>query len=179
MEQPGGYGKTYHRTLHDPCKVRASVWDDGKTKAAVVGIDALLIRRETVDIVRAEIERRCGIPGTSILIGASHSHSSGTIGMAIRASSIMPRRKCRTWPTQNVVRRSEVFEIVEQQLVDAVVAADAGRVPALVGVGKGIEDKVAFNRRFRMKKRTYDDAPSAGEPGHRRSCRAGPIRKWA
>ncbi|MGE3775910.1 MAG: hypothetical protein AB7F89_01895, partial [Pirellulaceae bacterium] len=76
MEQPGGYGKSYHRTLHDPCKVRASVWDDGQTTVAVVGLDALLIRRETVEKVRQRITAQCGIPGAAVLISASHSHSS-------------------------------------------------------------------------------------------------------
>src|SRR3954469_14890282 len=61
MEQPGGYGKSFHRTFHDPCKVRASVWSDGDTRVALVGLDALLIRRETVEKVRREIQRRCGI----------------------------------------------------------------------------------------------------------------------
>ena len=40
---------------------------------------------------------------------------------------------------------------VEKQLVEAICAADQSRAEAHCGVGKGIEDKVAFNRRFRMK----------------------------
>src|SRR6185436_21004352 len=66
MEQPGGYGKVFHKIRHDPCKVRASVWDDGQTRVALVGIDALLIRRETVEKVRRTIHERCGIAEEAI-----------------------------------------------------------------------------------------------------------------
>ena len=35
MEQPGGYVKAFHRTFHDPCKVRIALFDDGARKVAV------------------------------------------------------------------------------------------------------------------------------------------------
>ena len=79
MEQPGGYGKSYHRTLHDPCKVRAVVFDDGKTRVALVGIDGIAVHREMVQDARKAIHQRCGIAPEAVLVGASHSHSSGPI----------------------------------------------------------------------------------------------------
>lgn len=56
-EQPGGYSKAFHRSLHDPCKVRASVWDDGQDRVAIVGLDPLLIRRQTVAAIEMRIIR--------------------------------------------------------------------------------------------------------------------------
>src|SRR5690606_10054528 len=79
-----GYGKSYHRTLHDPCKVRAAVFDDGKNRVALVGIDALFIHRQTTESVRRKIEEQTGIPGRAIMLAASHSHSSGPM------SGVMP-----------------------------------------------------------------------------------------
>src|SRR5947209_16184397 len=61
-EAPGGYGKSYHRSLHDPCKVRACVFDDGTTRAALVGLDALFIHRQTTLNVRKAIAAKTGIP---------------------------------------------------------------------------------------------------------------------
>src|SRR6516165_1274164 len=69
MEAPGGYGKAFHRSIHDPCKVRAAVFDDGQSRVAIVGIDALGIRRDTVLKVRKAVADRVGIPAGAILIG--------------------------------------------------------------------------------------------------------------
>src|SRR5947207_2337403 len=83
-EAPGGYGKSYHKSLHDPCKVRAAVFDDGTNQVALVGLDALFIHRQTVLNVRKAIAQKTGLPEHSILLGASHSHSSGPM------SGVMP-----------------------------------------------------------------------------------------
>ena len=83
MEQPGGYGKSFHRSFHDACKARAAVFDDGKKIVALVGLDALGIDRRSVIRVRREIASKTNIPQEAVLIGASHSHSSGPVGMVM------------------------------------------------------------------------------------------------
>src|SRR5215207_9836270 len=70
-EKPGGYGKVFHRYFHDPCKVRAAVFDDGQRKVAIVGVDALIVPRSVVVNARDEIAKLCGIPANAVLIGAS------------------------------------------------------------------------------------------------------------
>jgi hypothetical protein len=152
MEQPGGYGKTFHQTLHDPCKVRASVFDDGNRRVALVGIDALTVRRPLVEAVRKAVYEKCGIAPEAILIGASHSHSSGPTCMVLPGEYdfASPLVKSLAYEKSSCAD-PKYLRRVEKQLIEAICAADESRAKARCGVGKGIEDKVAFNRRFRMK----------------------------
>ena len=80
MEQPGGYGKAYHRAFHDPCKARAAVFDDGKTRVAIVGSMRCSSAARPCRRSAAPIQKQCGIEPASILISASHTHSGGPIG---------------------------------------------------------------------------------------------------
>lgn len=165
MEQPGGYGKSYHTSLHDACKVRAVVFDDGAKRVALVGLDALLIRRQTVERCRKAIHAKCGISPEAILISASHSHSSGPTGM------ILPGEFDHASPlVQSLAYEKsscadpEYLHYVEQQIIHAVVVADRSKVEARCGVGRGREDKVAFNRRFRMRSGLTMTHPRQGNP---------------
>jgi hypothetical protein len=128
------------------------VFDDGQTRVAIVGLDALLLHRSTVVAARLRIEKKCGIRGGNVLISASHSHSSGPTGMVVPgqfddASPLVQRLAYQ----ESSCADAKFLQHVEDQIVDAVCAADAARVPAKAGVGKGVEDQVAFNRRFRMR----------------------------
>ncbi len=165
MEQPGGYGKSFHRSFHDPCKVRAAVFDDGKKLSAIVGIDALIIPRWLVVTVKEQIQARCGIPYEAILIGASHSHSAGPVGM------IQPGEYDHASPfvkslayEKSSCADLKYIDLVEKQLVDVVCKAYNSREESLVGVGTGIENGVAFNRRLRMKNGLTYTHPRQGNP---------------
>jgi hypothetical protein len=166
MEQPGGYGKSYHRTLHDPCKARAAVFDDGRRRVAVVGVDALALRRETVEAVRQAITARTGIPAEAILLAASHSHSSGPIfgvwpGEFDHASKLVQKLAYE----QSTMVDAQYEAVVRKQIVAAVCEADKSRVEARLAVGKGIEGQVSFNRRFRMNQGLSFTHPGQGNPG--------------
>ncbi|NQU44157.1 hypothetical protein HQ520_12785, partial [bacterium] len=79
MEQPGNYLKAYIDRIHDPLKVRAGVFDDGRKAVALVGVDTCVIPRRTVVEARRQIRERCGIPDHHVLIGASHTHAGGPL----------------------------------------------------------------------------------------------------
>ena len=56
MEMPGNYGKVFGRSIHDPCNVRVAVFDDGRNRVELVGVDALLVRRPLVAAARIKCD---------------------------------------------------------------------------------------------------------------------------
>jgi hypothetical protein len=165
MEQPGGYGKSYHQQVHDPCKIRASVFADGNSRVAIVGLDGIGVHGEMVHEARHQIHSRCGIAPEAIMVAASHSHSSGPI------HGIMPGDYNHASPQvqklayeHSTCTNLDYYRDVLNKLVDAVCRADAAKQPCRCGAGKGVEDKVAFNRRFLMKNGLTYTHPGQGNP---------------
>jgi len=162
LERPGGYGKAYHAgDVHDPCKVRASVFDDGETRVALVGIDALAVPSALVRDVRAEVEESCGISPEAVMIGASHTHAGGPLVMVQpgeydHASALVQHLAYEVSSCGD----AEYIQRVKNAMVEAIVAADSKRADVRCSVGLGHEDRAAFNRRFRM-----TDGPACTHPG--------------
>jgi hypothetical protein len=165
MEMPGGYGKAYHRSFHDPCKVRAVVFDDGVRRVALVGVDALIVPRAMVTAARKAIFERCGIAQEAVLIGASHSHSAGPVGMVQPGEydHASPLVKRLAYEMSSCADPGYLLR-VETEIVRAVADADERRAEAACGFGIGREDKVGFNRRLRMKNGLTWSHPGKGNP---------------
>ncbi|NLF70631.1 MAG: hypothetical protein GX575_16490 [Candidatus Anammoximicrobium sp.] len=165
MEVPGGYGKSYCRSIHDPCKVRAAVFDDGQMRVALVGVDAGFVYRPMVLQARERIQQRCGIRPDAVLIGASHSHSSGPLGIVQpgqydHASDLVKRLAYE----KSSCADAGYVDRVRDKIVEAVCAADQAKVEARCGAGVGQEDQVAYNRRLRMKSGVTWTHPGRNNP---------------
>src|ERR1017187_35628 len=165
MEMPGGYSKVFHKSLHDPCKVRAAVFDDGRRAIALVGVDALLIPRQVVAPARRQIAEKCGIEVGVVMVGASHSHSSGPTGMVLPGQfDDAPELVQKLAYEQSSCADPRYLELVQDRIVSAVCDAFARRQELALGVAFGREDAVAFNRRFRMQNGRTFTHPGQGNP---------------
>ena len=165
QERPGGYGKSFHHKFRDPCKVRVAVFGNGTTNVAIIGVDALMLSRDVVLAARSEIGRIIGIPAAAIMVSASHSHSSGPVGMVQPEEydgAPEPLRELAY--KESAVADPKYLARVTAAIVEGVVAAHAALVPARIGFGVGHEDKVGFNRRLRMKNGQTWTNPGAANP---------------
>jgi neutral ceramidase len=87
-----------------------------------------------------------------VMIGASHSHSSGPTGMVLPGQYDHASPLVRTLAYEkSSCADARYLALVERQIAEAVCVANDARVEARCGAGAGIEDKAAFNRRFHMK----------------------------
>ncbi len=165
MERPGNYYKNFHKAFHDPCKVRASVFDNGAVRVALVAVDALILREPQVAAAREAIHARTGIDPQAILISATHSHSSGPTGMVLpgeydHASPLVQRLAYE----ESTMADAGYLETVVTGIVEAVVDAHGALEGVRVGFGSGHEEKVTFHRRFRMRNGRIYTSPRQGNP---------------
>lgn len=152
MREAHAVARHVFKTFRDPCKVRAAVFDDGRRKVALIGLDALMVPRAVVLEARAGIEKTCGVPASSVMIAASHSHSSGPVGIVMPGQfDQAPLEIRRLAYEESSLADPEYLRLVTREIIEAVRQADAKRQPAALGFGFGHEDKVAFNRRQRVK----------------------------
>lgn len=166
MEKPGGYRKAYVEKIHDPLKVRAVVFDDGKKKVALVGIDTAMIQfSKAADEVRKAVKKKCGIKEDHIMLGASHTHQGGAFfGYLPEEFKDAPALVKDLALNHSVVADPLYYRWVVQQIISAICEADQKKREVLLSVGSGYEDKVCYNRRFRMRNGRVYTHPGKGNP---------------
>jgi len=167
MEQPGGFSKAYHQRIHDACCAKAVVIAGDGARVALVGLDALSVKKSIVAQARALITEKTGIPGSHVLVGASHTHCGGPIVGARPGdfAQAFDPELCESLAQESATAPDLGYlDHVARQIATAVITADEAKEEARLSVGRGHEDTVAFNRRFWMQDGTQATHPGKGNP---------------
>lgn len=137
----GYYSARGAEGTHDPLLAKALVLETDGVKVALVSLDLITTRRETVEEARKLIEKQAGVPGKNVMIAATHSHTGPVLsdGSPINEAFGGGNKLAKDYAAA-----------LPGKIAEAVKKADDARKPAKASFGAGTEDGLAFNRRFHM-----------------------------
>lgn len=130
----GDFTTHYARTVHDPLYVKALVLNTKDVTLILVIVDICAMRRDLLDDVKAQIERRTGVPSSNVLIASTHTHASGSVEPLLLVEADLAYRN--TLP---------------EAIVKTVVRAKKNLRPAKVAFGSANAPEHVVCRRFYMK----------------------------
>jgi hypothetical protein len=143
---------------------KALVLEKDGVRAALVVCDLITMPRHIVDAARKLIEKEGGIPGSHVMISATHTHTGPVL---VRGSA---RDKLDGADNDLGRRYSEMLpELIAQSVREAVKRLAPVRVSAAIGR----EEQLAFNRRFWMRDGSLSWNPRKRDPNIVRP--AGPV----
>lgn len=140
MPMAGYYRVRLNEGVHDDLWAKAIVLEYEGTRAALVALDLVSIPERFVAEARREIESRTGIPGDSVMISATHSHTGPEMGARLKGVDAKAEKIAA-----NYHRRLPVW------IAESVEKAAADLQRASVSAAVGHEHNISFIRRFRMK----------------------------
>lgn len=118
-----------YTSVNDSLYVKALVLENGSVKVVIITIDAVAIGGigsigdNYLHKVRSQVDNELKIKGENILINASHLHGAGY----------------------------NVCADIAERTVKAIKKASMNMIPVKIEVGRGYEDRITENRRFKLK----------------------------
>jgi len=110
--------------IHKPLFARVLVLKADDKKAAVVGTDVLGFGVDSVRRIREGVEKRTGIPGSRVMVTATHTHSGPATIFLRRCGEICPE-----YLRSLEMKVVGAIEMAEQNLREAVWGSEKGEVP--------------------------------------------------
>ncbi|MBN9691742.1 MAG: neutral/alkaline non-lysosomal ceramidase N-terminal domain-containing protein [Verrucomicrobia bacterium] len=139
----------------DDLYAKALVLQDGTNTVAWVTLDLITTTFSLTREARSEIERRTGIPGSNVLISATHAHTGPELTDRGRRGALFSDTTTAT----NAVTTA-YSDHLPTLIAEAVARAQAQQSPVHLSAATGRCDQLAFNRRFYLQ-----DGSVAWNPG--------------
>ena len=139
----------------DDLFAKVAVLDDGGTKVALVVCDLITLPRTTVLEARQLIEQQTGIPGSHVMMSATHTHT----GPSLARDSVRDNQDGGSGdPARNYTLE------LPKRIAQAVVEAHGKLTPVTVSYAREHEHRLSFCRRFWMKDGTVGWNPGKLNP---------------
>jgi neutral ceramidase len=136
--------------VHDDLYAKAMIFDDGETVAGILCCDLICLHSGEVKKVRDLISEKTGIKGENIMVCATHTHTG-------------PQTRSFRIPEGGDVTIKWLEEFPEMAVKAVIDAKDNLEECAIAG-GISYEDRIAFNRRYKMKDGTFQTNPGYRNP---------------
>lgn len=147
-----GYFEDRNATaIHDNLYARAMVFKDGVEIAAILCCDVICISKEQVASIREIIAKDTDIKGKNVMVCGTHTHT----GPLHRIS----KDKAGAEPTLKWI------DSFPKRAAQAVIKAVNNLEKCQVSSATSMEDRIAFNRRYRMKDGSVQSNPGNQNPG--------------
>ena len=130
----GDFLPHYARWIHDPLYAKSLVMQSGSITIALVVVDIMSLKKELVDLIKEELQKRTGIKKSDILISATHTHAAGSV----TDSLLTP---------VDFAYRQKIFDLV----IEAVLQAFQKLTPAKIAHGAVYAPEHVICRRYFMK----------------------------
>lgn len=137
---PGSFEDRFAEKVRDPLHVRSFVVEREGEGVAIVVCDLIGVKRDYLDRAKERIAVETELSAERILICCTHTHTGAVTGDDAYTAFLIDR------------------------IADAVRLAWQERKPAQMGFGQTLEDRVVFNRRYRMRDGSVRTNPGVGNP---------------
>lgn len=134
-------------TVLDPLHARAAVFESNGRKLCIVALDVTIINGRYTDAIRKAVHEQIGIEPNAIMVHATQTHNASSLG-GFQFDEDFPLPVEWDWLR---FENTEYSAEVVPKIVEAVRLANEALQPVEIGVGSGIEGRLAFNRRGVMR----------------------------
>ena len=149
--------------IRDPLYARALVIETDGKRVCWLSLDILLISRKWTNIIKCQAAERFGLDPDAIMVHTVQNHAAPSVGHFFVFNeddwSLFPREY--PWLLGGDDRYNMVCI---DGVMDAIGKAIADIQPVTVEIGRGVDGRVAFNRRFIMRDGTGRTHPTPCDP---------------
>ena len=153
--------------VHDDLYAKALIMQKDGVCAALLVCDLISVPREVTEQVRAIAEKDLGIPGSNVMISATHAHTGPVMASEADAYNLPPEMRKIA---------SEYSQSLPGKIVNCIRIAIRNMQSTKISAAAGTEYTLAFNRRFFMKDGTVGWNPGKRNPDILRPT--GPVDSW-